>query len=60
MSATVESLLALVEVLAQNQAQQTPIRQRLREDAKAFSEMNLKVEAILKEMRDEANTRSEL
>ena len=60
MSATVESLLALVEVLAQNQAEQTQIRQRLRENAKAFSEMNLKIEAILKEKRDEKNTRSDL
>lgn len=57
MSVNVEQLLWTIEALAQREAERQDIRQRLRDDAQAQREMRMKVDAILKEMRDEAKTK---
>ena len=61
MSVNVEALLAMIEVLAQNAAEQKPLRQRMRENAAAYAAMNLKVQEILKRRREyEADNRSDI
>jgi hypothetical protein len=48
----VEALLAVSGALAQSQAEATPVRERLRQDAEAQAEMRAKVDAAYKEIRD--------
>ena len=52
MSVNVEALLFVIDTLAQNAAEQKPLKQRMRENAEAYSAMNLKVQEILRQRRD--------
>ena len=61
MTVNVEALLWTIETLAQNAAEQKPLKQRMREDAEARRVMREKVEEILKRRREyEANNRSDI
>lgn len=51
MTVNVEALLFVIETLAQNSAEQKPLKQRIRENAAAYAEMNLKVQEILRQRR---------
>ena len=52
MSVNVEALLWVIETLAQNQAEQKPFKQRMKENAKAYSDMRKKVDEILRQRRE--------